>query len=194
MVKLKISAIEKKLGFKLKRNIKVIGVDTASTSGMAYFKVDKSTLSFQTEKLKFGAHKKGTPINTKLNTGIGAIKDYAKKIGKVNLIVLENAYLGANKYTYGLLRMIAGIFYCNLAPITKELIFYYATESRKIVGFNSKKMKGTALKKLVVSWVEGLGFGKLSHDEADAVLLALAGIVIQPLVQQKLKKVKKVKK
>ncbi len=51
MQKLKITAIEKKLGLKLKRNMKVLGVDTASTAGMAYFKVGKTVLEFETEKL-----------------------------------------------------------------------------------------------------------------------------------------------
>jgi len=190
MSKIKIEALEKALGMKIKRNIKVIGVDAASTAGMAFLKVSDTEIEFQTEKLKFGTHKKGTPINDKLNTGIKAIKEYSKRIGKVDLIIVENAYLGTNKYTYGLLRMMAGIFYCNMCSNTKALEFYYASEARKMVAFDSKKMKGEALKKLLVLEISKWGFGTLSHDEADAVLLAIAGIVIQPPVQKKLKKVK----
>jgi len=194
-MKIAIKSLEKKLGKKLKRNLTVLGIDSASTAGMALLKVNSRSIDFTTQKLKFGTHKKGTPINSKLDTGIKAIQEYiAFNIHKpMDLIVIENAYLNLNKYTYGLLRMLSGIFYCEFSEYSKDIVFYYPTEHRKITGFDSKKMKGDALKKLVVTWVEYLGFGKLSHDEADAIMLALAGLVIQPPVQQALEKKKKVK-
>jgi len=183
-----ISAVEKKLDKKLRRNTTVHGEDGDSTKGIALQKTKAKVLEFDTCIIKFGTNKKGTPINPKLDTGIKDIEDYVainlKK--KANIIVIENAYLGANKYTYGLLRMMAGIFYCNLREHSQDVDFYYATEARKIIGFDSKKLHGKDLKKLVVDWIEYLGFGKLSHDMADAVILALSGLVIQPMEQKKI--------
>ena len=193
MNKISVIELEKKLGKKIKRNTSVLGIDAASTAGMAYIKVNKNILYFETEKIKFGGHKKGTQIGDKLDKGIGAIKKYKSTHSPVDLIVIEKAYLKLNKYVYGLLNMLAGVFYCEFSNFTKKILFYYPTEHRKLIGFNSKSMHGNSLKALVVSWVNNLGFGKLSHDEADAVMIALSGIVIQPPVQKSLKKKKKKK-
>lgn len=193
MKKLSIIALEKKLGKKLRRKLTILGIDTASNAGMAYLKVGTKIIEFKTEVLRFGTHKKGTPINSKLNTGIEAIENYIDNNNYIDKVIIENAYLGVNKYTYGLLRLIAGIFYTEFSKFTKDIDFYYATEARKIVGFNSKKKSGKVLKKLIIQWIEHLGFGKLKEDEADAVLLALSGLIIQPPTQKALLKTKKKK-
>ena len=185
--KILISAVEKKLDKELKRNTTVLGVDSASTTGMALLISKEKVLEFDTSIVKFGTHKKGTPINPKLETGIKSIEEYvANNIKKkTDITVIENAYLGTNKYVYGLLRMMAGVFYTLVVSHAKHLDFYYASEARRIVGFDSKKLSGSKLKKLVVDWVEYLGFGKLKHDEADAVILALAGLIVVPMEQKK---------
>ena len=191
-MKIKIKDIEKCLGRKLKHNIVILGIDSASTSGMAFLDINSTEVDFNSCKICFGEHTKGTPLNDKLDVGIVNIKRYIDNLKKtIDIVVIETPYLGLNRNTYGVLSTLVGVHYTMFKPSVKRIALHNASSARKIISFDSKKLTGDRLKKWVVEYIAGLGFGTLSHDEADAVILALSEALAPIEVQKKLAKKKK---
>lgn len=191
-MKVNIKEVEKILGRKLKHNIAILGIDSASTSGMALLDINSTQIEFTSCKICFGEHTKGTPLNSKLDVGMVNIKRYIDNINKpIDTVVIETPYLGLNRNTYGVLSTLVGIHYAMFKPIVKRIALHNASSTRKIIGFDSKKLTGDRLKKWVVEYIASMGFGTLSHDEADAVILALSEALAPIEVQKKLAKKKK---
>ncbi|HEY0089169.1 MAG TPA: hypothetical protein VGB37_10005, partial [Candidatus Lokiarchaeia archaeon] len=99
----KIKDIEKRLGFKLKRNTYVLGVDTASITGLAILETDKKSLKIKTSIFKLPIVKKTDELSDKfvekLEFMLLSIRDFKKTIAvkkfeqRKSILVLENSFL-----------------------------------------------------------------------------------------------------
>jgi Holliday junction resolvasome RuvABC endonuclease subunit len=185
----KIKDIEKKLGFKLKRNTYCIGVDTASITGLAMLETTKDSLIVKTSIFKLPAVKKTDELSDKfvekLEFMLRSIRDFktkefgCKKASKT-VLVLENSFLGCNPVTFGLLRMLCGIIFAELFDYFEQIKIIFPMSARKQVGFKSQLKKGSKReekKKELINFINGIFKTEEKDDNIiDAIILALCGL------------------
>ena len=185
----KIKDIEKRLGFKLLRNTYTLGIDTASTTGLAILETDNKSLKIKTSIFKLPVVKKTDELSDKfvekLEFMLRSIRDFKKKeFGKKKatktVLVLENSFLGCNPVTFGLLRMLCGIIFAELFDNFEKIKIIFPMSARKNIGFKSQLKRGTKRqekKKELIDFINNI-FGTKETDDniCDALILALNGI------------------
>jgi hypothetical protein len=185
----KIKLIEKKLGFKLKRNAYTLGVDTASITGLAILETDKKTLKIKTSTFKLPIVKKTEELSDKfvekLEFMLRTIRDFkkqefTKKKANKTILVLENSFMGVNVVTFGLLRMLAGIVFAELFDNFEEIKIIFPMSARKNVGFKSQLKRGakrTEKKQEIINFINAIFDTQIKDDnQVDALILALNGL------------------
>lgn len=185
----KLKDIEKKLGFQLVRNTYVLGIDTASTTGLAILETDKKSLKIKTSTFKLPVVKKTDELSDrfveKLEFMLRSIRDFkqtefgCKKATKA-VLVLENSFLGCNPVTFGLLRMLCGIIFAELFDYFERIKIIFPMSARKNIGFKSQLKKGSKReekKKELINFINNI-FGTDEKDDniIDAIILALNGL------------------
>jgi len=186
----KIKDIEKRLGFKLKRNTYVLGVDTASITGLAILETDKKSLKIKTSIFKLPIVKKTDELSDKfvekLEFMLLSIRDFKKTIAvkkfeqRKSILVLENSFLSLNPVTFGLLRMLCGIIFAELFDNFEEIKIIFPNTARKQIGFKSQLKRGSKReekKKELINFINSIfGTKETSDDIIDAIILALNGL------------------
>lgn len=186
---LKIKDIEKRLNFKLKRNVYCIGVDTASTTGLAILETDSKFLKVKTSIFKLPAVKKEDETSDKfvekLEFMLRSIRDFKqkefehKKASKT-ILVLENSFLSFSPVTFGLLRMLCGIIFAELFDNFEIIKIIFPNTARKEVGFKSELKRGSKSKdkkQEIINFINNIfNTQETSDDIADALILALCGL------------------
>lgn len=186
---LKIKSLEKKLGFKLKRNAYVIGVDTASITGLCIMETNNQSIKVNTSTFKLPVVKKTDELSDKivekLEFMLRAIRDFKKnefanKKASNTILVLENSFMGVNVVTFGILRMLCGLIFAELFDNFETIKIIFPMSARKNVGFKSQLKKGVKReekKKEIINWVNNIFGSNLENDnETDAIILALNGL------------------
>jgi len=185
---IKIKDIEKKLGFKLKRNTLSLGVDTASTTGLAILETDNLRLRIETSTFKLPTVKKTDELSDKfvekLEFMLRSIRDFKKnnfkKKASNTVLVLENSFMGINVVTFGLLRMLAGIVFAELFDNFEQIKIIFPMSARKNVGFKSQLKRGAKReekKKEIINFINTIFDTQITDDnETDAIILALNGL------------------
>jgi len=185
----KIKDIEKKLGFRLKKNSYCLGVDTASTTGLAVLETDNKILKIRTSIFKLPTVKKEDELSDKfvekLEFMLRSIRDFKKqefgnKKANKTILVLENSFLSFNPVTFGLLRMLAGIIFSELFDNFEEIKIIFPMSARKRVGFKSQLKKGTKSKEKkqeLIDFINNIfGTKETSDDITDAIILSICGL------------------
>ena len=194
----KIKDIEKRLGFKLRRNTYVVGVDTASITGLAILETDKKSLKIKTSIFKLPVVKKTDELSDKfvekLEFMLRSIRDFKKnefgqKKANKTVLVLENSFMGCNVVTFGLLRMLCGIIFAELFDNFEEIKIIFPMSARKNIGFKSeiKRVKGATNKEKtqsrknkkqeLIDFINNIFKTEETDDNiVDAIILALNGL------------------
>jgi len=184
----KTSQIEKKLGFKLTQNTWCLGIDLASTTGLALLKEDNGILKIEImDVIKLPSvdkdDEKSEQYVDKLIYMLKWIRDWKKEkllYKEKGILILENSYLGINAYTFGQLKMMGGIAFAELFDLFKDIKIIFATTARKEIGFKSqlpKKSKREDKKKELIKFVNFIFDTKLKGDNlCDAIILSLCGL------------------
>jgi len=185
----KLKEIEKRLRFKLKRNSYVLGVDTASITGLAILETDKKTLRIKSSTFKLPVVKKTEELSDKFVEKLEFMlriirdfkkKEFTKKKANKTILVIENSYLGINVITFGILRMLAGIVFAELFDYFEEIKIVFPMSARKNVGFKSQLKRGVKReekKKEIVNFINAIFDTQIKDDnEIDAIILALYGL------------------
>jgi Holliday junction resolvasome RuvABC endonuclease subunit len=185
----KIKDIEKKLGFNLKKNTYCLGVDTASTTGLAQLETDNKILKIKTSIFKLPEVKKTDELSDKfvekLEFMLISIRDFKKnefgcKKASKAILVLENSFLSFNPVTFGLLRMLCGIIFSELFDYFEKIKIIFPMSARKAVGFKSqlkRGSKGKEKKQELIDFVNNIfGTTETSDDITDAIILAICGL------------------
>jgi len=194
----KIKDIEKRLGFKLRRNTYVVGVDTASITGLAILETDKKSLKIKTFIFKLPVVKKTDELSDKfvekLEFMLRSIRDFKKnefgqKKANKTVLVLENSFMGCNVVTFGLLRMLCGIIFAELFDNFEEIKIIFPMSARKNIGFKSeiKRVKGATNKEKtqsrknkkqeLIDFINNIFKTEETDDNiVDAIILALNGL------------------
>jgi len=197
MITIPIKKLEKNLGYSIKKNIFVLAIDTATTSGITKMWIDAKNVKIDLLTIKCPSAPKETEENSeKYEEFIGMatviFRDFTKTVqqNKQNtLLVLENSFLGLNVSTYGFLKVMMGILHTLLYDYFETIKIYYPTQARKMVGFHSslKRKKGmtskekTAARKErkeeIITFINNILGTEITDDNiADSLLLAFAGI------------------
>jgi len=190
MISLLLSKLEKNLGLKLRKNVMCLGVDTASTTGLALISTfgGKAIIDYSIFKLPSIPRKiadqmlKAEKYEQAMDSALNLIRDYKKemKIKSPSILILEQSFLLMSPETFGYLRSLGGVFYSELYDSFDEIKFYLPGVARKLVGFHSNLKRGTPTdqkKKEIVDWISNVVGEKIKdHNIADSILLSLAGI------------------
>ena len=175
-----IAKIEKRFNIKLKRNVQVLGVDTASKSGYCIAKTDDKKLilnigfiAIDVSQIKDKDIKHQMLYASVYDTFISLIDS------KYDTIVIENVFHGVNPDTTILLARIGAIVWsiCKIKQV-KKIIWKSASQARKALDINQKCPKGKSKETIVQRVNEKLNTNITCNDEIDAIVLALNGLII----------------
>lgn len=165
-----ITEFEKKIGRPLKRNITVLGLDTATKTGWTLLKTTKKKITF-----KYGTFKVNVKdTNFKYNEIIDIFQELIKPEYKV---VIEDTFYRFNPAMFRLISRIGGIAY-TIAHLKKcEVNYIFATSARKLLG-----LKGNGKKEDVqAEFLRMTDIKEVDNDIVDSCILALTG-ALQTLV------------
>jgi len=190
-----LTKLEKNLGLKLKHNLFILGLDTASTTGICKLAINSKQVVIETSIMKIPVlpkddSDKSEKYEEALNALLLIVRDFKKTISlNINsALILEQSFLKffggriCNAHVFGYLRAFSGILYSELYDYFANIKFIYPSAARKLIKFKSKLEKGEDSKKKkqeIIDWINGVTGLKLEDDnEADAVLIALGGAII----------------
>ena len=181
--KLSLKNVEAFLGEPLKTNTTVLGVDVSQHStGIALIRTTDSYVII--EKLLTITVPHNTVLLKSIDMFLSQITDFKRSVSqfKLDTLVVEDCFFGQNVNTLKALARFGILVYAELRDVIDKAEFLMPSSARKRVGFekSNKKAKGHALKKEIVHYINiGLEV-KLKikdNDKADAIILALAGLV-----------------
>ncbi len=195
MIKTK-KELEKNLGYKVLDNITCLGVDTATTTGLALLKIKGNKITIETSVFKLpkipkkvaNQLEKAEKYEKAMESGLVLIKEYidTKKIETPSLLILEQSFLlmigkrCINPETFGYLRTLGGVYYTQLYDKFDDIRLYLATVARKLAGFHSNLPRGSERdekKQEICQWVSNVVKEKIEDDNiADALMLCFAGV------------------
>ena len=161
---MKIELIEQRLGKPIKRNVEVLGIDTASRTGWCLLKTTKKELT-----IDYGV----VHINTK-DTYFKyneIIKVFFEIIKPEHNVVVEDTFFRFNPAMFRLISRIGAIAYTLAHLKGCNVQYLYATTARKNLGLkgNGKKQEVQAeFKKKIELEIE-------DNDVVDAIILAFNG-------------------
>ena len=163
-----IEKIEKAFDVTLykRKGMVVLGLDTASTTGYAIARVGNNrTLRIETGYIKT----KGKIESEKFDIYVDVFEKLIKNNYKV---VVEDTYMGINAKAFKQITRIGGIAYTIAKIKGCDVSFILASHARKALGIKGN-IKKAELQKLIKKII-GID---ITHDEADAVVLAINGLI-----------------
>lgn len=186
----KIKELERRLGYKIRKDIFCLAIDTATKSGIAMIMVKSNHVKIETFLLKLPPLPKD--VESKAEKYQEHLSSFAKLVDEelikklpeyskeLSLLVLENSFLKMNVVTFGFLRALQGILYAKLYDKFKEIKIIFPVTARNLAGFKSNLPKGTKSKdkkKEIMKWISNIVEEPIKDDNiADALLLAFAGL------------------
>ena len=186
-MKIKISELEKKLDKKIKRHVKIIGLDTAKISGICFIRTDIKFLNLDWCKLEFNYNNQEEMLAV-------MYREFGQLFGNEDLAIVEEIFVGFNRV--GSLRLAKmgtlAIAQCLNKKINFKLISATSARSKFFV-LNSRIYKGRT-KQAVLDYLRTIGIETYDTDVADAIILALCGICEGIDFKPKTKKKKKRKR
>jgi len=191
MITIPLKKLEKNLGLRLKHNIYVVGVDTASTTGVSFLTINDKEALFEWELFKLPVlpkkikdqMEKAEKYEAVLDFATVAIRELKKQCKTLpnSTLVLEQSFMMMNPETYGVLRCLQGIFYAELYDYFDSIKIWLPGVVRKMVGFHSKLDRSAERKQKkqeIVQWVNNVLGSSLTDDNlSDATILSLAGAI-----------------
>lgn len=172
-MKLKIADLEKRLGKKIKRNYKSLGIDLATITGVCLIKTDDKNISFDYSVIKF---------SSQVKLRYKQMVDLFKVIIQDNcIVILEDTFVGLNKKGAIILSRLGGIPLCLSILKEDENVKWEIISAVSARGkFSIKTAKyGKGKSKLaVMDWLkENLGLEIKEDNKADATILGMCGII-----------------
>jgi len=199
-MKLLISDVEKKLGKKIRKDSIAIGFDVAeANTGHCVLKSTQDEIIIESIGVIQTSTKEDT-VN-RMNSFLNSLEKLKQDWGKYKqfrIVVVEDCFMGANVFTLKHLCRFSALVWVTYHKECDSLIFLMPNSARSIVGFNKNaQMKDTKLEKKIISkgknkgkekkidlkklvqeyLKETFGIDLTNSDQADAFVLALAGLL-----------------
>lgn len=175
--KIPIKKLEKIIGKKLKRNSKVLGVDTASRTGWAIIRTNTTYAEINTGIINLKGIKS---MNDRLDYLMTFFSDI---MNKSEDLVIEEVFVGINRKASLMLAKYSAIVYASgrIAGI-KNISFITASGARKKVNIRGKQKKKEGAMEFVGKFIN-----IKSDDVSDGIILALTGLIKEPKLGDYLK-------
>ncbi len=182
IARIKIDKLETKLNKFIRKDVVSAGFDVCMHStGVAIIRTTDTTLFLdRVDKLS-------VPKKVDLLEGVDLFLQQAKNLAgeisqqyKIDINNIEDCFFGSNVKTLKALARFSILTYSVFRGISGVTKLILPTQARKKVGFvkSAKGVKGSRLKTEIRAYVnELLGTEIKDHDIADAVVLALCGVI-----------------
>lgn len=183
-MKISIKKLEEKLGYKIKRDFKSVGFDTARICGVAFIRTTQTYAHFDWCYLEF-------ENKTQEDLLAQMYKEFGKLLSDENFAVVEEVFLGFSKSgSLHLAKMgTMAVAQCVAKEIPYKLIL--AMSARAKFKINTRKYGKGKSKLAVKDWLkETLGIEINEDNCEDAVVLALLGVCEEMDFGAKIKKKK----
>lgn len=170
-MKIAIKLVESKLGVRIKRNMKSVGVDTAQTSGIVFLKSDKDYIHIDGLVLNFKT------ANHKEIYG-SMIRTFDKILEEDQFAVIEEVFVGFSRAGSVELAKYGAfcIAICELKGLNYETIS--ATSARAKFKIDTRKCGKGKTKQSVALWLkETLNIEFTDNNLVDGFILALLGMI-----------------
>ena len=172
---LKIKVLENQFGIKIKKNCIVLGLDTASRTGICLAKSDNENVNFDVSFVSVNVKKiKDKDLRNQLR-----YEEFYKRFKNIiksnQVVVIENVYYGGNAQTLILLSRIGAIAWVVAKDKgCSNIIWKTATQARKALGLPCNKKKHVVMEEVN----KRLQFNVFKDDDIiDAIILALNGLI-----------------
>lgn len=182
--KINLDTVEAELGTcSLECNKVVMGADVSMhNTGLAVIRTtDKYLVLEQTHKIIVP---RGIELLKGVDLFLDQLDDFKRGITqkyKLDANIIEDCFFGSNVNTLKALARFGILVYDRLRGISSKTKLVLPTRARNLINFkkSGKAIKGTKLKKEIINYVNVLlGTEIKDTDIADAVVLALSGLVI----------------
>jgi len=191
-MKIKITELEKRLGYKIKRNFKTIGFDTARICGLAFIRTDDDFAYVDWCYLEF----ENEDYNKTL---VKMYKEFGKVLDDEDFAVIEEVFVGFSRVgSLHLAKMgTMAIAQCISKGIKFDTILAMSARSRFKI--NTRAYGKGKSKLAVMDWIKNVAGINITEDNcADALVLAFCGICegisFKPLPAKKKTRKRTVKK
>jgi Holliday junction resolvasome RuvABC endonuclease subunit len=183
-MKLKIANLEKLLGYKIKKNFKAIGLDTAKRTGVAFIETTKTHVNLDWIFLEFNYNNQEQMLTQMYN-------EFKKLFTDEKLAVIEEVFLGFNRCgSLHLAKMgTLAVSVCIDKGIPFKLIL--AQSARSKFQINTRKFGKGKSKQAVAEYLKSIKIEVDDEDISDAVVLALLGVCENMNFQAQTKRRKK---
>lgn len=168
-MKIKISDLENNIGYKIKRNFKSIGLDTAQISGIAFLTTDEEYLHVETMVLSFKTTNHKEIYETMVRT-------FERFFKNENIAIIESVFVGFSRAGSVELARYGSfaIAECIKKDIPYEIIS--AVSARSKFNIDTKSAGKGRTKEAVKRWTDSVGFNFDDNNIVDAVVLGILGI------------------
>jgi len=182
-----LNKVESFLNIKIKKNTISIGADTACyhTSFAIIRTTDDYLILESLEKIEVPKLRKVSTIKQTLDNvdlfteQLDTLKNKLSKKYKFDYVKIEDCFYQFSVKTTKLLAYNGILTYDRLKRISDSALLIMPRSARAIVNFKASntKLKGNQLKKEIIDYVnKALDLEIKNDDEADSIVLALAGI------------------
>lgn len=168
-MKISIKELEKKLPYKIKKNFKSIGVDTAQVSGIVFLKTDSKYINIDHLVLSFKTKNKKEVYHT-------MVKTFEKLFNDENIAIIEEVFVGFSRA--GSVELAKYGSFAIAECIKKDIPF----ETLSAVSARAKfkidtRSEGKGKSKIAVAkWVKSIGIDLTDNNLVDGFVLALCGL------------------
>ena len=185
--KIKIDTVETFLGVELARNTTVVGVDVSVYStGIALIKtIDSYLIIEKVDTIK--VPKNPDYFLKSIDSFLEQLDQIKREIiskFSINRVIIEDCFFGKNIKTLKALARFGILVYERFRGCSNECHFELPTTARNTINFkkSGKNIKGQYLKKEIIMYINSaldINLKPKENDIADAIVLALAGLVIK---------------
>lgn len=166
-MQIQIQKLEKSMGVPIKRNLKCLGVDTASRTGWCSISTRQKTA-----KIEYGfVSIESKSLDFKYDRMINIFDSLLKE--NYDLIIIEDVFFGKSIHVVKMLSRIGMIVYVLACLKNIKRTWLLATQARKGIGINSRLKK----KEVHKIFNKRFKFGTKDEDAIDAIILALNGVI-----------------
>jgi Holliday junction resolvasome RuvABC endonuclease subunit len=170
IMKIKITELENRLNYKIKRNFKVIGFDTASTAGIAFAKTDEEYIYLDWCYFSF-EKKSEEDLLTQM------YKEFGKVITDENFAVVEQVFLGFSRAGSLILAKMGTIAVAQCIAHNVPFKLISAVSARSKFKIDARKYGKGKSKLAVKDWMQNTAKIDIIEDNCvDALVLAFCGI------------------
>lgn len=184
--RIKLETVEALLGISLYENMVSMGFDTSvHSTGIAIIRTTADSLILDTiHKITIPKEVIGNDALDLFIEQLDSFKEKVSRTYKVDVAIIEDCFFGKNVNTLKALARHGILVYDRFKRIAKESKFVMPKDARSRINFkkSSPKIKGHQLKKEIIEYINNILDLELKvkdNDIADAIVLALAGLVIR---------------